>query len=137
MNRTSALACLVACLALSGCQEPKADAVPLVTGSRDIVVRSARTYQADPGATTSSQAYYIVCVVTFTNDLGYDVAPAAKNFVLQDALGQTYVGVDSGATAFVGVSNYSGIVKKDDKQEYTVGFRVPANTRGSVFYAAY
>jgi hypothetical protein len=127
---------LAGCLALAACQQPKQEAIPLVAGSTDIVVHSSRMFTADIGTTLSSQAFYIVCTLTFTNDTGHDASPEPKNFVLQDQLGQSYVGVDSGAAALVGISNYAGVVKKDAHQDYTIGFRVPSNTRGTVFYSA-
>jgi hypothetical protein len=130
------IAGLAACLAFAGCQQPKQEAVPLASGSTNIVVHATRMYTADVGNTMTSQAYYIVCTFTFTNDTGHDTSPQPKNFVLQDPLGQTYVGVDSGAASLVGISNYAGVVKKDAHQDYTIGFRVPANTRGTVFYSA-
>jgi hypothetical protein len=34
----------------------------------------------------------------------------------------------------VGISNYSGVLKVGDSHDYTVGFRVPSNTTGTLFY---
>ena len=135
MKRQTALT-LLACMALIGCKQPTAQASTPVSGSSNVVVRSTKVYDAHVGATDIGQGYYIVCQLTFTNDLGHDVAPEPKNFVFYDAYGQPYPGVDSGSSVLIGVSNYTGIVKKDAKQDYTVAFRVPSVTSGSVFYAA-
>jgi len=103
----------------------------------NVAVRSTAVYAADIRATASSQAYYLVCRITFTNTLGHDVAPSPSNFVFYDAYGQPYYGVDSGTASLIGVSNYRGVVKPDDKQDYIVGFRVPNVTSGAVYYASY
>jgi hypothetical protein len=124
------------CTALVGCKPPAPEAVSAaVTGSTNVEVRSTSVYRAESSTIGSSQTYYIVCRLTFTNTLGRDVVPQAKNFVFYDAYGQPYPGMDSGATSLIGISNYAGTVKPDAKQDYTVGFRVPALTSGAVYYA--
>ncbi|MBV9103770.1 MAG: hypothetical protein JO060_09265 [Candidatus Eremiobacteraeota bacterium] len=134
--RVHVFGCIALSLLLASCKTPTPQATTVaVQGSTNVQVRGSNVYAADIGASASSQAYYIVCRVTFTNTLGHDVSPQAKNFVFYDALGQPYVGVDSGASWFVGVSNYAGVVKPDAKQDYTIGFRVPSPTSGSVYYA--
>jgi hypothetical protein len=134
VKRISALAVLAA-VALAGCKEPTPfnPAAP-VTGSSNIEIRSAQVYQATVGATDMNQGYYLVCKLVFTNDLGHDVTPQPKNFLFYDASAQPHVGVDSGASALVGISNYAGVVKKDAKQEYTIGFRIQSVSTGSVYY---
>ena len=126
-----------AVLVLAGCKQPPSAGDAAVNGSTNIVVHEAKIYPAPVGATELGSGYYIVCKLTFTNTYGHDIAPEPKNFVLYDAYGQPYVGVDSGTSVMVGISNYSGIVKKDEKHDYTIGFRVQAVTSGAVFYAPY
>lgn len=135
MKRNATIAAL-ACILLAGCKQPTVNPAAPVTGSTNIVVHSSRVYQANVGTTDIGSGYYIVCQITFTNDLGHDLVPQAKNFVFYDASGQPHVGVDTGASELIGISNYSGVVKKDAKQDYTIGFRVPSVTTGSVYYAA-
>jgi hypothetical protein len=138
VNRLLALSSLaLALLVPAGCKQPTPEATTPVGGSSNVTVRSSKVYRADMGATDASVAYYIVCEVTFTNTLGHDVYPEPKNFVFFDAYGQPYPGIDSGSTALIGISNYSGVVKTDAKQDYTIGFRVPSVTSGAVYYAAY
>lgn len=138
MNRTLALLLFAAC-ALAGCKQVKPDAAPLIRGSTNVAVRTVKYFAANAGNLSSGEgpSYYVVCELTFTNTLGFDSAPEAKNFQLVDPVGNTYVGIDSGAGALIGVSNYRGIVKKDDRQDYTIGFHVPANVSGAVFYASF
>jgi hypothetical protein len=138
VNRTIALLSL-ASLVLAGCKEVKPDSVPLIHGSTNIAIHNVKYYSSNPGNMSSGEGstYYVVCQVTFTNTLGFDAAPEPKNFQLVDPLGNTYIGVDGGSAALVGISNYRGIVKKDDKQDYTIAFHVPANVSGAIFYAPF
>jgi len=121
---------------LAGCKEPNPNAQAPITGSTNIVVHSSRIYQTNPGATDIGPGYYIVCQITFTNDTGHDVVPQPKNFVFYDASGQPHVGVDTGASELIGISNYKGVVQRDAKQDYTIGFRVSTVSSGAVYYAA-
>ncbi len=54
--------------------------------------------------------------------------------MLQTPDGAVFVGTDTGDSALVGISNYGGTVPKDQKQDYTIAFRVPANATGTVYY---
>ena len=127
---------LVACV-LAGCKDVKPVPSDLITGSQEITIVSVKTYQTSGDTTTGTQATFVVAKLTFKNDVGYDTTPEPKNFVLTDSLGQQYVGVDSGDTSLVGISNYGGVVKRGATQEYTIAFRVPANTSGSIFYSPF
>jgi len=108
-----------------------------VSGSTNVEIHSSKYFPTMSGNVSGAteDQYYIVCKLTFTNDLSYDTAPAPKNFILQTPSGGQYVGVDSGDSSLVGISNFSGLVPKDQKQDYTIAFRVPANTTGTVYYS--
>jgi len=127
----------LATFVLTGCKDVKPGPNELIAGSQEVIVNSLKTYQTSGDVTTGTQATYVVAKVTFKNDLGYDTTPEPKNFILTDSLGQQYVAVDSGDSALVGISNYSGTVKKGASQDYTIAFRVPANTSGSIFYSPF
>ena len=136
MKRLVAYA-LLAGMALAAGPVAAADTAQPVTGSKDITVASVKTYQTSVGTADLGQPVYFVCRLTFKNDLGYDTTPEPKNFILTDSLGTQYVGFDSGDVALVGISNYGGVVKQDATQDYTIAFRVPANTTGAVFYSPF
>jgi hypothetical protein len=124
-------------LALAGCKDPGgAGADPaqgLVTPASDIVVKSVRTFAPSDAVAGSNDEYYII-VFTFTNDQGQALAPRIDHFVLQDSQNRRFFGVESGNVSLVGISNYDGVLKDGDSHDYTVGFRVPQNTTGKLFY---
>jgi hypothetical protein len=127
----------VAVTLLAGCKQTPPGPSTAILSSTNVAIHGYRFYSAASGNTSSGEreSFYAVCAITFTNTLGFDVAPEPKNFVLTDPVGNQYVGVDTGATALVGISNFRGIVKKDERQDYTIAFHVPANVSGTIFYA--
>jgi hypothetical protein len=138
VNRTIAVLS-IGVLLLAGCKEVKPDSAAVIHGSTNVAIHSIKFYAANTGNMSSGEGstYYVVCQLTFTNTLGYDAAPEAKNFQLIDPVGNAYVGVEGGSGVLVGISNFRGIVKKDDKQDYTIAFHVPANVSGAIFYAPF
>ncbi len=132
------VAALIAACVLVGCKEPSPEAdAAQVQGSTNVVIHGFKfvpTQSANMSSGTNDQ-FYVICKLTFTDTLGFDVAPQPKNFEFQDPLGNVFVGVDSGDAALIGISNYEGIVKEGQRQDYTVAFRVPPNTSGIVFYS--
>ncbi len=121
-------------LFLSGCKEPQGEpGAGLVTGSQEVKVLSVRTYTAAENSGLSSSLYYVV-KVNFTNHLRYDFAPRINRFILVSQTNVKFTGADSGSASLVGISNYSGTLKRDESHEYTVGFQVPLNTIGTIFY---
>jgi len=124
--------------ALTGCKEPAAGASPavgLVTAGQAIAVASVRTYPTSDAVAGSSDEYYIV-TFTFTNTLGSAFAPRIDHFILEDDQKRRFLGADSGNANLVGLRNDAGMLKAGDAHEYTVGFRVPQNTRAKLFYDA-
>jgi hypothetical protein len=78
---------------------------------------------------------YVVARVEFTNNLGYELTPSVDNFFLIDRNNNRYQAKDSGSSVFTGVSNSTQPLKKDEKREYTIGFRTTdPNVAGTIFY---
>jgi hypothetical protein len=127
--------CLV--FTLAGCQDPGGTpsdpAKGLVRPATDMVVKSVRTFAPSDAVAGSNDEYYII-TFTFTNDQGMALAPRIDHFVLQDVQNRRYFGVESGNVALIGISNYGGVLKVGDSHDYTVGFRVPQDSTGTLFY---
>ncbi len=127
-------------VALSGCKDPAgpgggaADStLGLVRPGEDIVIKSiAIRTPADAIAGTNDE-YYIV-TFNFTNHLGNTLVPRIDHFAIEDDQKRRFLGADSGSPTLVGISNYAGQLKVGDSHDYTVGFRVPLNTQGTLFY---
>jgi hypothetical protein len=139
VNRLVCLLALCFAAALAGCKEPAPDspglASELVRPGSDIVVKAVRTYATADNVAYSSDEYYIV-TLNFTNRLGYALAPRIDHFVLEDAKNVRYLGVDSGNANLAGIENYDGVLKVGENHDYTVGFRVPQNAQGILYYDA-
>jgi hypothetical protein len=139
VNRLVCLLALCFAAALAGCKDPAPDspglASALVRPGSDIVVKAVRTYATADNVAYSSDEYYIV-TLNFTNRLGYALAPRIDHFVLEDAKNVRYLGVDSGNANLAGIENYDGVLKVGENHDYTVGFRVPQNAQGILYYDA-
>lgn len=126
---------------LCGCKEPQGAAAAstassgLVRSGTDIAIGNVRTSPTADNIGFSNDEFYIV-TFTFKNDLGYALIPRIDHFVLEDAEGRRFLGADSGSPALVGITNRSALLKSDDTQKYTVGFRVPQDTMGTLYYDA-
>ena len=132
-------AALVLVLSLAACKEN--DTGPLsqafFQGQGDVRVIEAHIIPTgDSSAQTSGGTLrYVLARVEFTNDLGYDLTPDITHFYLIDRNNNRYQGKDSGSSVFTGVSNSTLPLKKDEKREYTVGFRTTdPNVAGTIFY---
>ena len=133
------VAAALVCLALVACKET--DGTPVgaqfVRGAGNVRVINAQLVPTgDASAATSGGTItYVVARIEFTNDTGLDVVPTVDHFYLLDQNNNRYQGKDSGSSVFTGVSNSVAVLKKDEKREYTVGFRTPnANTTGTISY---
>ncbi len=139
MNRLVCLLALCFAAALAGCKEPAPDspglASTLIRPGSDIVVKTVRTFATADNVAYSSDEYYVV-TLNFTNRLGYALAPRIDHFVLEDAKNVRYLGVDSGNANLAGIENYDGVLKVGENHDYTVGFRVPQNAQGILYYDA-
>jgi hypothetical protein len=132
-------AALVLALSLAACKEN--DAPPLgqqfFHGIGDVKVIEAHTVlTGDSSAQTGGGTLrYVIARVELTNDMGVDLTPDISHFYLIDANNNRYQGKDSGSSVFTGVSNSTMPLKKDEKREYTVGFRTTdPNVTGQIFY---
>jgi hypothetical protein len=137
VKRSAAVLVLVAA-PLTGCKEPPAPSEPtaaFVRPGTDVVIESMREVPASDEFAPTSDQYYVVRF-TWTNHVGYALAPRIDRFVLEDANRRRFLGADSGSPALVGIENYRGQLEQGASHEYTVGFRVPQNTMGMLFYDA-
>lgn len=132
-------AALVLVLSLAACKENDNGPVgqAFFQGQGDVRVIEAHIIPTgDSSAQTGGGTLrYVLARVEFTNDLGYDLTPDITHFYLIDRNNNRYQGKDSGSSVFTGVSNSTMPLKKDEKREYTVGFRTtdPA-IAGTIFY---
>jgi hypothetical protein len=132
-------AALVLVLSLAACKEndPGPLSQAFFQGQGDVRVIEAHIIPTgDSSAQTGGGTLrYVLARVEFTNDLGYDLTPDITHFYLIDRNNNRYQGKDSGSSVFTGVSNSTLPLKKDEKREYTVGFRTTdPNVAGTIFY---
>jgi hypothetical protein len=125
---------------LAGCKEPPSGALvdsatTLVRPGEDIVVKSVRTVAPGDNLAYSTDQYYIV-TFNFTNHLGFALVPRPDHFVMEDQQKVRYLGADSGNANLSGIQNYDGVLKVGENHDYTIGFRVPQNTQGILYYDA-
>jgi hypothetical protein len=132
-------AALLLCVSLAACKEN--DTTPigqqLFKGVGDVRVLDAHIVPSgDSSATTSGGTLsWVVARVELTNDFGFDATPQISNFYLIDAKNSRYQAKDSGSSVFTGISNSTMPLKKDEKREYTIGFRTTdPNVTGTIFY---
>jgi hypothetical protein len=132
-------AALVLCISLASCN--KNDVPPvgqqLFQGQGNVRVVDARivpTADASP-ATSGGTLGYVVAQLELTNDLNIDFTPTADHFYLMDRQNFKYQGKDSGSSVFIGVSNSTEVLKKNEKRIYTVGFRTQdPSVSGTIYY---
>jgi hypothetical protein len=134
-------AALVLALSLAACKENDTGGGGLgqqfFRGQGDVrVVEAHIVATGDSSAQTGGGTLrYVIARIEFTNDLGYDLTPDVSHFYLLDQNNNRYQGKDSGSSVFTGVSNSTMPLKKDEKREYTVGFRTnDYNISGTIFY---
>lgn len=138
MKRRAVLLALLAA-PLTACKAPPSVPSDAATGfvrpGTDVTLTRVRTYAANDAVAQSSDQYYVV-TFTWINHVGYAFAPRIDHFVLEDANRRRFLGADSGSSALVGISNVTTLLQQGASHEYTVGFRVPQNTTGTLFYDA-
>lgn len=131
-------AALLLCMSLAACKENDNNPGKLLfVGAGDVKVLEAHIVPTgEASATTSGGTLgYVVARVELTNDFGVDATPQISNFYLIDAKNNRYQAKDSGSTVFMGVSNSTMPLKKDEKREYTIGFRTTdPNVAGTILY---
>lgn len=130
-------AALLLCVSLAACKENDNPGPQLFHGSGDVKVLEAHIVPTgEASATTSGGTLgYVVARVELTNDFGVDATPQISNFYLIDLKNNRYQAKDSGSSVFMGVSNSTAPLKKDEKREYTIGFRTSdPNVSGTILY---
>jgi hypothetical protein len=130
-------AALLLCVGLVACKENDNPSQQLFVGAGDVKVLEAHIVPTgEASATTSGGTLgYVVARVELTNDFGIDATPQIANFYLIDRKNNRYQAKDSGSSVFMGVSNSTMPLKKDEKREYTIGFRTSdPNVAGTIFY---
>ena len=128
----------LAVLPLAGCKEPASGNAPvagLLTPGRDVAIKVLRMSAAVDARALSDDQFYVV-TLTFTNDLGYSVMPRIDHFVIEDNQRRRFLGADSGSPALIGINNTRALLRQGESHDYTVGFRVPQNTTGTLYYDA-
>src|ERR1017187_4225891 len=106
-------------LAVGACGAPALAASP-IAGTGDVRVLTTHLIpntDAGPGL-ASGTLTYVVAKVELINDTPHDFTPDISRFVLTAAHNQRYQGIDSGSSAFVGVSNPHRVLKQGDKRLY-------------------
>jgi len=132
-------AALVLVLSLAACKENDAPQIGslLFQGVGNVKVIEAHVVPTgDSSAQTGGGTLgYVIARVVLTNDMGADITPDISHFYLLDSNQNRYQGKDSGSSVFTGVSNSLMPLKKDEKREYTVGFRTTSqNVSGQILY---
>jgi len=132
-------AAAVALVIALGCAHPvvaggTADsALGLIRPGADIIIKSISIRTPADAIAGTNDVYYVVRF-NFTNHLGNTLAPRIDHFAIEDDQKRRFLGADGGSSALVGISNYLGQLKVGDSHDYTVGFRVPLSTQGTLFY---
>jgi hypothetical protein len=129
-SRLTSLFAFASVVVLGGCKEPAGtNAQALVIGSQDVVLKGVQQF-ADPN---DAHYVYYVCQIKWTNP-DTDMVPRIERFVLIDHDQNRYPGMESGAVALVGITNYEGTVVHGASHDYTIGYHVLVNTVGSIYY---
>ena len=126
---------LVACREPQGAEAPSGPSAGIVHSGTDITIKAVRTSATGDNVGSGSDQFYLV-TFTFKNDLGYALTPRIDHFVLEDTERRRFLGADSGSPALIGISNTVALLHAGDEHDYTVGFRVPQNTTGTLYYDA-
>ncbi len=105
----------------------------LLRAGADIVIKSIAVRTPSDAIAGTNDVYYVV-KFNFTNHLGNTLAPRIDHFAIEDERKRRFLGADSGSPTLIGISNYAGQLKVGDSHDYTVGFRVPFDTQGTLFY---
>jgi hypothetical protein len=130
-------AALLLCVSLAACKENGNPGQLLFVGVGDVKVLEAHIVPTGEAsaATSGGTLGYVIARVELTNDFGADATPQIANFYLIDQKNNRYQAKDSGSTVFTGVSNSTLPLKKDEKREYTIGFRTnDPNVAGTISY---
>lgn len=121
----------------AGCQEKPAAPGSFIQGSSYVKVLDARLIslgEASGGQFGGTGTSYAIVKMLLTNGFTDQLIPRAAGFILTTSDGYRYAGVDSGSAALIGISNDYSPLKRDDSREFTIGFRVPLTSTGTLGY---
>jgi hypothetical protein len=123
-------------VALAACQETKLDDPTLISGSGPVAVQqSSYISSGDSQAALGAGAVtYVISHVELTDDQSAPLYPVMAHFFLTDQSGNRYFGIDTGSSAFTGVSNDLSPLRPGEKRTFVVGFRASATTMGTIRY---
>lgn len=123
-------------LLAAGCQEKPAP-VNLFTGTSDVRVLDARfvsSNDAAAGTLGGTERSYLIMKVHLSNDISEQLFVTPSHFVFTTQDGNRYLGIDSGSSALIGISNNYGAMKRGDERDYVVAFRIPNEQAGTISY---
>ncbi|HMD01760.1 MAG TPA: hypothetical protein VKG44_02230 [Candidatus Baltobacteraceae bacterium] len=101
---------------------------------QDIVLKSIHVVFNNDNNAEGQSMYYIV-TLNFTNNTGYTLAPKFSRFTIEDTQKRLFTGMINGATTLIGIPDYYiGQLQRGESHDYTVGFRVPYGTTGTIYY---
>jgi hypothetical protein len=123
-------------VALCACRQTDANDPTLITGGGPVaVLRSSYVSTGDSQAALGAGAVtYVISNVELTNDGSNPLYPVISHFFLTDRSGNRYFGIDTGSSAFTGVSNDMSPLRPNEKRTFIVGFRAAATTMGTIRY---
>ena len=136
MRARLAPALLLVGLLAAGCQEKPAP-VNLFTGTSDVRVVDARfvtSNDAAAGTLGGMARSYLIMKVHLTNDISEQLYVTPSHFVFTTQDGNRYMGIDSGSSALIGISNDYGALKRGDERDFVVAFRLPIEQAGTISY---
>lgn len=124
------------CLSLCACREAKLDDPTLIAGSGPVAVLESRYVSSgdSQAALGAGAVTYIISSIEFTNTGSLPLYPVISHFYLTDRSGNRYFGIDTGSSAFTGISNDVGVIGPGDKRRFVIGFRADATTMGTIRY---
>lgn len=123
-------------MSLCACREAKIDDPTLISGGGPVaVLQSSYVSSGDSQAALGAgPVTYVISSVELMNDQASPLYPVISHFLLTDHSGNRYFGIDTGSSAFTGVSNDLEPLKPGEKRTFVVGFRADATTTGTIRY---
>jgi hypothetical protein len=123
-------------VSLCACQEAKINEPTLISGSGPVTVLQSNyvTNGDSQAALGAGPVTYVISNVELTNDQTLPLYPVIGHFLLTDRSGNRYFGIDTGSSAFTGISNDLGPLRPGEKRKFVVGFRADATTMGTIRY---
>ena len=123
-------------LSLGACRQAKLDDPTLIAGGGPVAVLESRYVSSgdSQAALGSGAVTYVISSVELTNDGTLPLFPVISHFFLTDRSGNRSYGIDTGSSAFAGISNDFAAIPPGTKRTFVVGFRADATTMGTIRY---